>query len=785
MRHLLSKYVLAVVAVTVALAGILLLALLADRTSLTAAVLDGRRQLLVEQRQDRIVESANEILTAADNPQRQALLNGLGVVSVRLDDLELVRSSTPGRETSVEMLTFATTDNQQMQIEFLTDDIESAVAAYGETLDAEFSLRDSQSLQGHWLGALVILALGLAIAWYAANHMVKPLRRLATQAARIGSGDFAQGYDVNDRQDELGDLGRAFETMRKRLQDTTVRRDYLDKILASMSEAVIVTDPAGKIQHLNQAANQMLEYGPTDLEGSDFTRIVAIDARRAGNFRVPQHNPKESVFVTASGQNIPVSFTSSALIDDDGEVIGRIFAAQNISERKKAEQRIRYLARVDPLTKLPNRMQFQHLLQQGMARARRSDQYLALMYIDIDHFKDINDTFGHAAGDTCLEHIAERLNAVLPKTATAGRLAGDEFAVIVGGFDRMDDLLAQLRDTTRQLLEAIGEPFTVFDEEIFVSASIGIAVHPNDADNVIDIIRNADAALYQAKKNGGNCFEFYSTDMNTAAVERLMLKSKLRRAFEREELRLHYQPKYNVKTGQIEGAEALVRWDVPGRGLIYPSDFIPLAEETNLILQIGEWVLNRVCSDYRAWQRSLPSPGRVAVNLSLRQLRQRNFLERVAEIFRSNGVSPTCLELEITETTLMEDTERTIRTLDALYGMGLSLSIDDFGTGYSSLSALQQFPISTLKIDQSFVRDIPMDEDDSMIVSTIIQMGRGLNMDVVAEGVESEQQLEFLRDNKCHFAQGHLFGDPLDADAYLELLVKESEGVHRFGALFA
>ena len=294
------------------------------------------------------------------------------------------------------------------------------------------------------LGALLVLALGLAIAWYAANHMVKPMRRLAAQAARIGSGDFAPSHDIKDRQDELGDLARAFEAMRKRLQDTTVRRDYLDKLLGSMSEAVIVTDPAGKIQHLNNAASEMLEYGPTDLEGSDFTRVVALDARRGADFRVPQHNPKESVFVTARGDSIPVSFTSSEIVDDDGEVIGRIFAAQNISERKKAEQRIRYLARVDPLTKLPNRMQFQHLLQQGMARARKSDQYLALMYIDIDHFKDINDTFGHAAGDTCLEHIAERLNEQLPDTATAGRLAGDEFAVIVGGFDRMDEAFSPI-----------------------------------------------------------------------------------------------------------------------------------------------------------------------------------------------------------------------------------------------------------------------------------------------------------------------------------------------------
>ncbi|MBN1237646.1 MAG: EAL domain-containing protein, partial [Gammaproteobacteria bacterium] len=334
-------------------------------------------------------------------------------------------------------------------------------------------------------------------------------------------------------------------------------------------------------------------------------------------------------------------------------------------------------------------------------------------------------------------------------------------------------------------LRAVGRPFQVHGEEIFMTTSIGVSLYPRDGDNVIDLIRNADAALYQSKKAGGNWYELYSPDMNTAAVERLMMKSKLRRAFERDELRLHYQPKYDVKTGRIEGAEALVRWDLPERGLVYPSDFIPLAEETNLILQIGDWVLNRVCADYRNWQRHLPSPCRVSINLSLRQLLQQRFLDRVRDTFRSHGVSPTCLELEITETTLMEDTARTIRILDALYGMGLHLAIDDFGTGYSSLSALQQFPISTLKIDQSFIRDVAIDRDDAAIVSTIIQMGHNLKLDVVAEGVESEEQLRFLRRHDCDYVQGHLFGDPVDADSFVEILLAEAEGTGKHRALFA
>ena len=430
-------------------------------------------------------------------------------------------------------------------------------------------------------------------------------------------------------------------------------------------------------------------------------------------------------------------------------------------------------------------MQFQHLLQQSIARAKRSKQYAALIYLDIDRFKDINDTFGHSAGDHALETFAERLLALLPEGTTPGRLAGDEFGVLVTGNSSQSEFEERLRSLANQILGAIGQPFEVREEEVFMTTSLGVAVYPRDGDNVIDLIRNADAALYEAKKAGGNCLEFYSHDMNVEAAERLMIKSRLRRAFEHDELRLHYQPKYGLKSGRIEGAEALIRWDQPDQGLLFPSDFIPLAEESNLIVQVGDWVLDKVCADYRRWQEKVPSPVRVSLNLSLRQLQQRRFLEKVRETFEAHQISPTCLELEITETTLMEDTDRTIRILDSLYGMGLHLAIDDFGTGYSSLSALQQFPISALKIDQSFVRDVAIDRDDASIVRTIIQMGHSLGLEVVAEGVESEEQLAFLRAEQCDFAQGHLFGDPMTGEEFCEVLVSDNEGTGKYRTLFA
>ena len=620
------------------------------------------------------------------------------------------------------------------------------------------------------------------IVWYLTRTQIRRINALQEQARKLSQADFGEPLPIG-QNDELGSLARAFNEMREDLRHTTVSRDYVDKLLSGMNEAVFVTDPNGRITRVNDAAVRMLAFEANELVGRHIDSIVEPGSKLLADSDVSV--PHDATLVTRDGSTVPVSYTGSVLEPEAGLPGARVFTAQNMTERRKAEKRIRYLARIDPLTKVPNRMQFQHLLQRAIARARRGKYPIALFYIDVDHFKEINDTFGHMAGDAALETVANRLSEVLPDDCVVGRLAGDEFAVIIDNLKVDEDPEEQLSALARQALNRLAEPLYVQGHEVFIAASLGIACYPQDGTNVIDLIRNGDAALYYSKKNGGNSHTFYTPELNKSNVERLMTRSKLKRAFERDELLVRYQPRYEVETGKVVGAEALVRWQLPDRGIILPSDFIPLAEENELIIQIGEWVLDRVCTDFCYWLRSTPSVGRVSVNLSLKQLRQPNFINRIAGILRSYEISPTCMELEITETTLMENPVRTVKILDELYAQGLHLAIDDFGTGYSSLSALQQFPISTLKIDRSFVRDVATNLDDATIVGTIIQMGNSLNMDVVAEGVETEEQLNYLQNLGCAYVQGMLFGEPMSSDDYLDLVLAQAEGTDRYRALFA
>jgi diguanylate cyclase (GGDEF)-like protein/PAS domain S-box-containing protein len=657
------------------------------------------------------------------------------------------------------------------------------LASFTEVLSSKEG--ESRRVSYVWIGGgtIAVLLLCGTVVWLLVRGQTKRIRQLKAQAEKFRDADFGDPLPAS-RGDELGALAAVFNDMRDTLRTTTHSRNYVDSILSGMNEAIIVTTDGGQIERINTATTHLLGYEEDELKGTSVDFVINTKKSRSLAGDSPSGLPHEAIFESKFGESIPVSYTCSVIRADDGKT-SRIYAAQNITERRRAEKRIRYLARMDALTKIPNRMQFQHLLQRGIARSRRAGKPLCLFYIDIDHFKEINDTFGHLAGDTTLETVAERLSAALPDRSVIGRLAGDEFAVIVDGL--APDTAGRMATSAlaQKLLNRLADPFFVQGHEVFMTASMGIAYYPKDAPNVIDLIRNADAALYSAKKTGGNVFAYYVPEMNEASVERLITKSKLKRAFERDELLVHYQPKYNLVTGEVFGAEALVRWELPDRGLILPSDFIPIAEETSLIIEIGEWVLDKVCEDFRVWQRTVGSPGRVSVNLSLKQLRQLNFIKRIGSILRSHEVSPTSLELEITETTLMENPERTIRLLDQLYGLGLHLAIDDFGTGYSSLSALQQFPISTLKIDKSFVRNIASNPDDATIVDTIIQMGRNMNMDVVAEGVEDESQLNFLQKLGCTYVQGLLFGDPMSGDNYLELLLAQAEGTDTHRALFA
>jgi diguanylate cyclase (GGDEF)-like protein/PAS domain S-box-containing protein len=632
---------------------------------------------------------------------------------------------------------------------------------------------DPLTVQG--VGALAVLGslAAAVIAWRAARGIQASTAALIKSADRVGQGDYTRPVEVR-RRDIIGELEQALERMRSRLRQSTIHKNYLHSVLSSMTDAVFVTSPDGVVKVVNSAACKLLGYSEEELLGRGIISILDEREREGFDLLQAAQETRESVVRTRGGQTIPVSLTGSRIESDDPQFQGNIFVARNITDRKRAERRIRYLARYDALTKVPNRMQFHHVLQQTIARGLRSGRAVALLYLDMDRFKEVNDTFGHGSGDRVLEVLAERLTRSLPKGALLGRLAGDEFALCIDGLSAEADNRGPIAHLARAVLTEVSRAFQLNQHEVFLTASIGIAFCPRDAENVIDLIRNADAAMYYSKQNGGNTFAFYSPEMNAAAVERLIMKSKLRRALERDELVIRYQPKVDVGNGRIIGAEALLRWRLPGHGDIPPSHFIPLAEETNLILDIGEWVLNRVCVDYRQMRTQVGDPGRISLNLSLKQLRQASFILRCRSVFRHHGVSPTAFELEITETTLMADTKRTLRLLDELYAMGLHLSIDDFGTGYSSLSALQQFPIDTLKIDQSFVRDVAENAGNATLVRTIIEMGRNLEIDVIAEGVESVSQLEFLRRNGCHYAQGRLFGEPCTAEELLALLQRQS-----------
>ncbi|MFO1509542.1 MAG: EAL domain-containing protein [Steroidobacteraceae bacterium] len=629
---------------------------------------------------------------------------------------------------------------------------------------------------------LVGLVTAVALAWWAARGIERPITALIRSADRIGQGDLSRPTDIA-RRDELGELQQALERMRHKLRQTTITKNYLNSVLTGMTDAVFVTSPEGIIRVANLAAQRLLGYGEDELNGRNIVSL--LDESERENFDVlrASSETREAVIRTRKGQTIPVALTGSPIATDDPQFQGSVFVARNITDRKRAERRIRYLARYDALTKVPNRMQFQHLLQQALARALRNRQTVALLYLDVDHFKEVNDTFGHAAGDRTLEILTERLTRVLPKDSVVGRLAGDEFAVMIDSLAGDTDHRGPVGQLARTILAETGKIFQLGQHELYLTASIGVAFCPRDAENVIDLIRNADAAMYYSKQNGGNTFAFYAPEMNAASVERLMLKSKLRRALERDELIVNYQPKVDLHTGRIVGAEGLLRWRLPGHGDIPPSQFIPLAEESNLILEIGEWVLNRVCLDYRALRREVAEPGRISLNLSLKQLRQASFIVRCRSVFRRHGVAPSAFELEITESTLMADPRRTVHLLGELHAMGVHLSIDDFGTGYSSLSALQQFPIGTLKIDQSFVQNVTEVSGDATIVRTIIDMGRSLGMDVIAEGIETPRQLEFLRQHRCDFGQGRLFGDSMPLEALLELLTQQQNGHTPFAAL--
>jgi diguanylate cyclase (GGDEF)-like protein len=445
------------------------------------------------------------------------------------------------------------------------------------------------------------------------------------------------------------------------------------------------------------------------------------------------------------------------------------FALENFDradEKTKADERIEYLASHDSLTNLPNRETFNELLRYAIEAARRYQRRFAVLFIDLDRFKVINDSLGHDAGDMLLVEIAGRLRNALRSSDVVARLGGDEFVVIL---EQTEDSAA-IERIARNLLDVLGEPLQLSGHECLITASIGIAMYPSNGSDVQTLTKNADMAMYLAKEDGKNGFRFFSKAIKTQSIERLTLETALRRALERDQFELHYQPKVDMVTGQITGVEALLRWTHPELGVLSPMQFIPLAEETGLIVPIGRWVLREACAQNMAWQRRGLRPVSMAVNLSPRQFADEHLLQDIDEALASSGMSPVLLQLEVTESMVMRNVSRAIKVLDAIQSRGIRLAIDDFGTGYSSMSLMKQFPIDTIKIDRSFVRDLPNDSEDQAIAQAIISMGKALGMTVVAEGVETPEQQAFLRSHACDEMQGYLFSKPLPPRQLASLL---------------
>jgi len=460
----------------------------------------------------------------------------------------------------------------------------------------------------------------------------------------------------------------------------------------------------------------------------------------------------------------------------DGALAGFIGGCLDITERKRAEEearsrevQIHHLAYHDALTELPNRVLLLDRLGQALAQAERDGAQTAVLYFDLDRFKTINDTLGHPAGDELLRQVASRLRTVLREGDTVARLGGDEFVILLPH-------VLTARDAAQVAIKALGAmsvPFSVFGHELHATTSIGVSLFPKDGTDAETLLKHADTALYQAKDQGREQYQFFDARMNAQAHERLLLENHLRRALERRELSLHYQPQIDLRSNAVVGVEALLRWQHPERGMVPPDEFIPIAEETGLIAEIGEWALRTACNQASTWQAAGLPPVRMAVNLSVRQiLRQFDLPALVGTVLRDSGLAAPSLDLEITESTLMADPGHAIEVLRELHGMGLQITVDDFGTGYSSLSSLKRLPLDRIKIDQSFVRDIPREADDVVIVQTILAMAKQLKIGVVAEGVETLAQCQFLREQRCEEAQGYLFSPPLRAEACTELLAR-------------
>ncbi|HXX80855.1 MAG TPA: EAL domain-containing protein [Thermodesulfovibrionales bacterium] len=572
-------------------------------------------------------------------------------------------------------------------------------------------------------------------------------------------------------------LGLLFVLYRRWRRERSARKSSegtllsLQKAVETMQIGVTITDRKGKIIYINPADAEMHGYRVEELMGKDARMFAPPEIWKA---KSPQpmltRFRRETLNTRKDGSTFPVQLMSDVVTDSEDEVFAVITTCEDISERKKNEETINQLAFYDPLTGLPNRSLFNDRLNQELAKARRHEELLALMFLDIDRFKVVNDTLGHAVGDLLLREVAQRLKGIIREGDTVSRFGGDEFVMIFPDTTGAEDISV----IAEKILRNLSDVYMLNGTDVHITVSIGISVFPDDGNEQELLVRNADTTMYFAKEQGRNNYQFYSATINENALERLILQSHLRKANNNEFI-VHYQPQVDLRSGRISGAEALVRWQHPEYGLLSPVKFIPLAEEIGLISSIGKHVCFTACAQNKAWQEAGFSPFCMAINISMYQFNQKDFIKMLKGVLDEVGLAPEYVELELTESIVMQNPEQTASTLNELKALGIHCAIDDFGTGYSSLSYLKNLPIGKLKLDKSFVNSLTKNPNDDAISRAVISMAHSLNLRVVAEGVETAEQLDFLRAHQCDEAQGYFFGKPLPAREFVQLLITGGE----------
>jgi diguanylate cyclase (GGDEF)-like protein/PAS domain S-box-containing protein len=598
---------------------------------------------------------------------------------------------------------------------------------------------------------------------------------LATRTLQEGAQDYLIKGQIETRG-LLRALRYAIE--RKTLEEAFfVEKERAQVTLNCIGDAVVCTDISGNITFLNLVAEKMTGWAWKEATGRPMAEVFKIlDAvsrettpnpmERAMGQNRTVHLPANCILIRRDGFEIPIEDSVAPIHNREGQPTGAVIVFRDVSAARAMVVQMTHSAEHDFLTGLPNRMLLNDRVNQAIALAPRHDKKVAVLFLDLDGFKHINDSLGHPIGDKLLQSIAKRLVDCVRSSDTVSRQGGDEFVVLLSEMEQSEDAaISALR-----ILQAVAEAHTIDQHDLHVTASIGVSVFPDDGKDAETLIKNADTAMYQAKENGRQSYQFFKPAMNVRAVERQSIEENLRRALERQEFALHYQPKIDLRTGKISGAEALIRWTHPVRGSVSPAQFIPVAEDCGLILPIGQWVLREACKQARAWvDAGLPLTS-MAVNISSMEFRDDNFLESVFATLSETGLDPKSLELELTESVLMKRAESAASVLKTLRARGVQIAVDDFGTGYSSLSYLRKFPIDALKIDQSFVRQITSTPDDTTIVTAVISMGRSLKLRVVAEGVETQEELSFLQARQCDEAQGYYFSRPVLPKQFAMLL---------------